>query len=94
MWCLSRYLPLIIGEHIPLGFAHWECLLLFLMITDYVFAPVFCHNDMAYIKELIREHHEMFCVIYPDSSFIHKLHYIIHTPEWLLRYVLLFVSNE
>ena len=46
MWCLARYLPLLIGEHIPLGFPHWECFLQLLLITDYVFAP---HNDVTYI---------------------------------------------
>ena len=88
MWCLARCLPLIIGDHILLYYTSWETFLLFLTITDYVFAPICCHNDIAYIKELIKEHHEMFHLSYSDSSFIPKLHYIVHTPEWLLRYAL------
>lgn len=34
----------------------------------------------------------MFRLIYSDSSFIPKLHYIVHAPEWLLRYALIDVS--
>ena len=48
MWCLARYLLLLIGEHIPLKFPHWECFLQLLLITDYVFAPVMSHNDVTY----------------------------------------------
>lgn len=86
MWCLARYLPLIIGKHIPLGYSHWECFLKLLLITDYVFAPVLSRNDVAYIKDLIKEHHHDFQALYADASFIPKLHYIIHVPEWVARY--------
>ena len=88
MWCLARYLPLLIGEYIPLGFPHWECFLQLLLITDYVFAPVLSHNDVAYIKDLIKEHHQRFRSLYLNASFIPKLHYIVHVPEWLSRLIL------
>lgn len=84
MWCLAWYLPLIIGDHIPLGYTHWETFLLFLIITDYVFAPVCCHNDIAYIKKLIKEHHEMVRLIYSDSSFIPKLHALYCSCTWMV----------
>ena len=75
MWCLSRHLPLIIGSKIPFEYLHWECFLTFLTIVDNVFAPLCSPNNVSYIKELLKDHHQTFRCIYPDSSFIPKLHY-------------------
>ena len=88
MWCLGRILPLILGECVPQNDPYWENYLLMLTITDYLFAPVTSHDIATYVKHLIQEHHEAFCVLYPHASFIPKLHIMIHLPEWMQRYVM------
>ena len=93
MWCPAQYLPLLIGEHIPLEFPHWECFLQLLLITDYVFVPIMSHNDIAYIKDLIKAHHQQFRSLYFNASFIPKLHYIIHVPEWISRLIIIGSNN-
>ena len=85
MWCFALLLPLLIGEFIPFDEPHWENVLLMLTIVDYVFGPIASQDVVPYLKELIREHHENFCRLYPDASIIPKIYYIIHPPEWLLK---------
>lgn len=85
MWCLARNLPLMIGQLIPENEPHWDSFLLHLTIIDYVFAPVTSADIADYLRQLIHEHHTAFRELYPDASFIPKLHYIIHIPDWMLR---------
>lgn len=85
MWCLSRLLPLMIGEMVSEQDPKWENFLLMLTITDYAFAPVTSEEIIPYLKSLIRDHHEAFKELYPNCPIIPKMHYLIHLPEWLLR---------
>lgn len=94
MWCLARKLPLMVGTHIPEKKPHWDNFLLMLTITDYVFGPVISHEIIPYIKALIQEHHEAFCILYPNASIIPKMHYIIHLPEWISKYVYTYNNNS
>ena len=87
MWCLGRNLPLMIGGKIRENQPHWDNFLLLLTIIDYVFAPVTSIDIVDYLRQLIHDHHSAFKELYPDSPFIPKLHYIIHIPEWINRYV-------
>ena len=86
MWCLGRLLPLMIAVDIPLHDQHWECFLLMMTIVDYVFAPVTSSDLLDYIREVIETHHHLFKELHPTSSFIPKLHYIIHIPDWIAKY--------
>ena len=90
MWCFARLLPLMIGELVPPQDPKWENFILMLTITGYLFAPVTSAEIVPYLKVLIEEHHEAFCVLYSGSSIIPKMHYVIHLPDWLLRYVMLY----
>lgn len=49
-------------------------------------APVTSVEIVPYLKTLINEHHESFCQLYSDSPVIPKMHYVIHLPDWMLRY--------
>ena len=86
MWCLARILPLMMGELVPEHNLQWENYLLMLTITDYIFAPVTSADISAYIKTLIKDHHDSFRDLYPLTPVIPKMHYIIHLPEWMTRY--------
>ena len=87
MWCLAWLLPLMIGELVPQNDPYWQNFVLLLTITDYIFAPVTSDDITSYIKVLLKEHHERFCELYPNAPAIPKMHYMLHLPEWMERYV-------
>lgn len=76
-----------IGEKIPESDEHWCNFLRLLCIMDYVFAPVVSTDCIEHLKELIQEHHEAFTELYPSSRIIPKMHYLIHYPECIERYL-------
>ena len=87
MWCLGRLLPLIIGDLVPEGDEKWELFLQLLTIIDYVFAPKTTSEVVAYVRLLIKYHHTKFTLLYPDCSILPKMHYMVHIPSWMERYV-------
>lgn len=87
MWCLARLLPLMIGIHVPSDDQHWENFLQLMTIVDYVFAPVTSTDVLAYLKDLIEDYLISFKELYPNSSIIPKMHYLIHIPDWIRRYM-------
>ena len=88
MWCLGPLLPVMIGDMIPVDDEHWQNFLDMMTIVDYVFAPAVTPDIAAFLHDKIRDHHDRFCRLYPGSSFIPKLHYMLHIPEWILKWVL------
>lgn len=92
MWCLARTLPLIFGDTVPEEDENWMNFLLLLKIVDYVFAPVTSSGIAAYLSSLIEDYLETFKELYPECPIIPKQHYMIHIPEWMVRYVKLFVT--
>ena len=88
MWCLARYLPMMIGKKIPALQPNWLNFLLLLTIVDYVFSPTSSNDIVAYLYQLINEHHTTFFQLYPTCSITPKFHYMIHIPEWISRFVL------
>ena len=68
MWCLGRLLPLIIGEKIEKDDGHWLNFLRFLMIMDYVFAPILSPDCIDHLKVLIKEHHQTWKELYPTLN--------------------------
>ena len=87
MWCFARLLPLMIGEIIDEGDPHWENLLILLTITDYCFAPIVCEDWAAYLRMLIDDHHQEFRRLYPDFHLTPKMHYMVHLPDIMCKYV-------
>ena len=72
VWCLARYLPLLIGDLIPEGEDHWQNFLLMFDIVDIIFAPVIDQSLVANLRSKIQEHHMEFTRLYPDASVIPK----------------------
>ena len=85
MWTLGRFLPAMIGQHVPEDDSHWINYLNLLHITDYLFALKISLDEVAHLKFLIEEHHTEFCQIYPDAPKIPKIHYLTHTPRLILE---------
>lgn len=74
-----------IGEKVPREDEHWNNFLLLLTIQDYVFAPCISPRSISYLKGLIDDHHQTFKDLYPTSSIIPKMHYMVHYPECIQR---------
>ena len=87
-WLLCRLIPFMVGEHVPEDDLHWLNYLLMLEITDILFAPEISLDEVGYLKILIEDHHSSFCSLYPHASVIPKMHYIIHTPQLIQKYVM------
>lgn len=87
MWCLARLLPLMIGDKIDEGNPYWENFLLLLSISDYCMAPVISKDWAAYLRMAINDHHTEFKVLYPTLRLTPKMHYMIHYPQIMCKFV-------
>ena len=85
MWCLGRFLPLIIGNLVPSEDERWQLFNILLDINDIVFSPVVNEDSIGVLEGLIEEHHATFIGLYPGRSVIPKMHYMIHFPSQMLR---------
>lgn len=85
MWCLARFLPLIIGTKVVEVDEKWQLYLKMLDTTDIIFSPVTGYNQASSLSVLIEEHHTEFKWLYPNCSMIPKMHYIIHYPRTMIR---------
>ena len=86
MWCLRRYLPLLIGSFIHEGHQHWENFLTLLSIMDYVFAPVITFAKTDFISGLTEDFLHDFTQLYPERRLTPKMHYMVHLSSWIRRY--------
>ena len=81
MWCLTRNLPLIIGDLIPEDDPHWELILSLLHIMSIIFAPAITREATYMLQYLIKDHLESFKHLYPDERIKPKQHYLVHYPR-------------
>ena len=84
MLLLVRTMPFLIGDKISENEDHWICFMLLRKIFDVVLSPVITENFCSSLKLLIKEHHLKFVHLYGASSYIAKMHFLIHYPEQML----------
>ena len=87
MWCLARLLPLMIGDSVPEGDPNWDNFLLLLSIADYMLSPIASRGIVTLLTTLIEDYLESFKELYPECPIIPKQHYLVHVPQWMLKYV-------
>ena len=85
MWLLGRILPILIGEFVPQQDEHWELFLIMMEIVDLLFSPATSVDHAAYLAALINDHHLDFATLYPDSSILPKMHFLVHTPRLMIQ---------
>ena len=85
MISLSKAFPMLIDDKIPLDHKHYYSFLLLLKICDIVLSPCVNPDTIPYLGILIEEKILIFNQLYP-SSFIPKLHYMLHYPSQIERY--------
>lgn len=86
MWCLGRYLPVIIGDLIDEDDPHWNNYLSHLEIVDEIFAPVYSEDRIGYLKMIIEDFLYDFKSLYPNRHLTPKMHYLVHMPTWIQWY--------
>ena len=84
MWCLARFLPLIIGDLIPRDDSNWENFLIFLNIMDYTLSPSTTPEKMAYLSVLVEEFLTDISQLY-DRPLTPKMQYMVHVHSLILR---------
>lgn len=87
MWCLGKHLPLMVGNLVPEDDERWILFCTLLEIVDIVFSPVTCIDTIGVLEGLIEEHHSKFRALYPGRSIIPKMHYMVHYPSHMNRYI-------
>ena len=85
MWLLGRILSLIIGQYVPEDDERWRLYLDMMNIVDILFAPNTTNDYAAYLATLISDHHHDFCELYPQSSIIPKMHFMVHMPRMMIK---------
>lgn len=93
MWCLVRYIPLLVGDLVQEDDENWDNFLNLLKIVEYVFARVTTLDKTTYLELLIEEFLTDFTQLYPHRPLTPKMHYLIHIPTWIRRYVLLYTCS-
>ena len=88
MWTLGRLLPVMIGHLVPEDSAHWLHYLEVLDIMDLLFSPFVHPETPGYLEVLLEQNLEAFRRLYPDHSILPKMHFLVHTPHFLTRFVL------
>ena len=87
MWNFSILLPLIIGYKIPVDEPSWSCYRLLLDIVRYCTAQLTSVDSAEHLAALIDQHHREFKKYYSTVSITPKLHYMVHLPGLLVKYV-------
>ncbi|XP_059362352.1 uncharacterized protein LOC132101422 isoform X1 [Carassius carassius] len=80
-FCLIRNMPLIFGDVLREGNAHYRLLLLLLQIMNIILSPVVTDGMTVCLKHLIVDHHQLFKELYPHRRMIPKHHFMIHYPR-------------
>ena len=81
MLLIAHILPFIIRDKVPEDDMHYKCFLMLLKILNIVMSPYIIHEVPPYLRVLIEEHNSLFIELYPNESFIPKLHCLIHYPK-------------
>ena len=86
-WCLGRFIPLLVGDKVPEDDERWMNYLTLLHIMEFVFAPAINQGQIGYLEMLIEDFLYEFSRLYPDRPLLPKMHYLIHIPNWIRRYM-------
>ena len=85
VWCLGRYLSLLIGDLIPEDDEIWCNFLRLLEIIDIMFAPQCSDATVAFLGHITELYLQTFVKVHPDDSVIPKMHYLVHYPAMIVR---------
>lgn len=82
-WSLLRFLPFLVGSHVPEDEPAWLVLMDLKDITELVVAPVHCDDSLAFLESKITEHRHRYKDLFPDIKLLPKHHYLEHYPQMI-----------
>ncbi|XP_067615177.1 uncharacterized protein [Eurosta solidaginis] len=74
--CFVHFLPLMIGDLIPLNNEYWQVLLILLDIIDLILKPSYVSVDLTNLQILVEKHHTMYLRLF--GSLKPKHHFLVH----------------
>lgn len=83
---------MMVGIKIPESDEHWVNYLDLLRIMDLLLAPRIIEDDICNLAVMISDHHLQFKELYPHATITPKMHYMVHMPRLMLKYVNLMFS--
>ena len=86
MWILAHIMSQIIGHKIPTNDEKWINFRRLIKIQQLCTSPISSEHTSTSLSVLISNHNKAFLRLYPDSSFIPKLHFLIHLPHQLRQF--------
>ena len=86
MWLFASVLPFFIADLVPFDDPHWNCFLLLLKICNICTSWQISYEMVDYLRVLINEHHTSFKALYPNTTIIPKMHYMVHYPSQILAF--------
>ena len=86
MITLFRTLPIIIGRKIPNENPYWKNTLRLMQIVLFSTSSYCSKDTILYLRLLIAEYLYTFRSLYPKTSVIPKMHYMVHLPTQMAMY--------
>jgi hypothetical protein len=86
MSVLTTLLPFMIGQFVTEGNERWINFIRLHQINMLCFSPNVSHKTVASLRALVATHNKAFVELYPDCSFIPKLHYLTHLPDQMQHF--------
>ena len=83
MMLLVRVLPFLLSDVVPEDDPHMKLILLLLDIISIVFAPKLHRGTLPVLEEKIREHDNLFKILFPEGNFLNKHHHINHYRRFI-----------
>ena len=78
MWCLLRFLPLMVSDLIEVDNKYWKLFVLFQEIADIIFSPVIYESTLLHFEELYADFLSRFKSLFPSVNIKPKYHFLIH----------------
>lgn len=86
IWCLLMHLPFLIGAFVPEGDEHWLNIVRLQQIVQLCTSHRADDLTVAQLEHLIKTHNSHFTYLYPQASYIPKLHFLVHIPSQIHRF--------
>lgn len=86
MWLLARILPLLLIDLVDTNSSHWTLLTSLLEVMSIVFAGKISLESVAYLRNAVAEHLQLFKRLFEDVNIIPKQHYLVHLPSLIFKF--------
>lgn len=86
MWLLARILPLLLIDLVDTNSPHWTLLTSLLEVMSIVFAGKISLESVAYLRNAVVEHLQLFKRLFEDVNIIPKQHYLVHLPSLIFKF--------